>query len=43
MEVDFDDYVLALKQERKRGAARARAAGNRLPIPPRAGAAPVAA
>jgi cation diffusion facilitator CzcD-associated flavoprotein CzcO len=43
MEVDFDDYVLAVEKERKRGAARARAAGHRLPIPPRAASAAVAA
>ena len=36
MQVDFDDYVLALA--RSAGAARARrAAGHRLPVPPRAG------
>ena len=42
MQIDFDDYVVALAKERKAGAERARAAGNRLPVPPRA-AAPVAA
>jgi dimethylaniline monooxygenase (N-oxide forming) len=39
MQVDFDDYLRALAAERRRGAKRARAAGNRLPAPPRAGAA----
>jgi cation diffusion facilitator CzcD-associated flavoprotein CzcO len=43
MEVDFDDYVLATEKERRRGAARARAAGHGLPIPPRAASAAVAA
>jgi hypothetical protein len=43
MEVDFDDYVLALGKERKRGAARANAAGHRLPIPPRAASGALAA
>ena len=32
MEVDFEDYVLALKQERRRGERRAAAAGNAHPI-----------
>jgi Flavin-binding monooxygenase-like len=36
MEVDFDDYLHALRQERKAGRQRAQAAGNRLPVPPRA-------
>jgi cation diffusion facilitator CzcD-associated flavoprotein CzcO len=43
MEVDFDDYLADLAKERKRGAERAAAVGNRLPVPPRAGAEPVAA
>jgi len=34
MEVDFDDYLLALRQERRRGERRAGAAGNPLPIRP---------
>jgi hypothetical protein len=34
MQVDFDDYVLALKRERRRGERRAAAAGNPLPIRP---------
>jgi dimethylaniline monooxygenase (N-oxide forming) len=32
MQVDFDDYLVALEKERKRGAERARAAGHRLPV-----------
>jgi hypothetical protein len=36
MQVDFDDYVAALEQERKAGAERAAAAGQALPVPPRA-------
>jgi hypothetical protein len=35
MQVDYDDYLVALDKERRRGAARARAAGHRLPVPPR--------
>jgi dimethylaniline monooxygenase (N-oxide forming) len=38
MQVDFDDYLAALARERKQGAARAAAAGHRLPVPPRAAA-----
>ena len=37
MQVDFDDYVAAVANERAAGAQRARAQGNRLPVPPRAG------
>ena len=37
MQVDFDDYVAAVAKERAAGAQRARAQGNRLPVPPRAG------
>jgi cation diffusion facilitator CzcD-associated flavoprotein CzcO len=37
MEVDFDDYLFALRREIKAGARRARAAGFRLPVPARAG------
>ncbi len=37
MQVDFEDYVLALRRERRRGAARAELAGGRLPVPPRGG------
>jgi dimethylaniline monooxygenase (N-oxide forming) len=40
MQVDFDDYLAALARERRRGARRADALGGRLPIPPRAAAAP---
>jgi cation diffusion facilitator CzcD-associated flavoprotein CzcO len=36
MEVDFEDYVLAARRERRRGARRARLTGGRLPVPPRA-------
>ncbi len=39
MQVDFDDYMADLERERKAGAARAAAAGNRLPVPPRVAAA----
>jgi dimethylaniline monooxygenase (N-oxide forming) len=38
MQVDFDDYLVAVAKERKRGAERARARGNRPPVPARAGA-----
>jgi cation diffusion facilitator CzcD-associated flavoprotein CzcO len=37
MEVDFDDYLFALRREIKAGARRARAAGFRLPVPAQAG------
>ena len=36
MQVDFDDYLVALDKERKAGAERARATGHSLPVPPRA-------
>ena len=36
MEVDFDDYLFALRRELKAGARRAREAGFRLPVGPRA-------
>jgi dimethylaniline monooxygenase (N-oxide forming) len=36
MQVDYDDYLADLAKERRRGAERARATGNRLPVPPRA-------
>jgi hypothetical protein len=36
MQVDFDRYLLDLERERVRGRERARASGNRLPVPPRA-------
>jgi hypothetical protein len=36
MQIDFDDYLVALAKERKAGAERARAQGNRLPLEPRA-------
>ena len=37
MQVDFDDYLVALDKERKRGAERARAQGNRRPVAALAG------
>jgi hypothetical protein len=40
MQVDYDDWMLATKRERKAGAARARAAGYALPVPPRAATVP---
>ena len=43
MEVDFDDYLYALRRELKAGAARARAAGSRLPVAARAQAVATAA
>jgi dimethylaniline monooxygenase (N-oxide forming) len=36
MQVDFDAYLYELAQEQKAGAGRARAAGHRLPVAPRA-------
>jgi dimethylaniline monooxygenase (N-oxide forming) len=36
MQIDFDDYLVALAKERKAGEERARAHGNRPPVPPRA-------
>jgi dimethylaniline monooxygenase (N-oxide forming) len=36
MQVDFDDFLAALAKERRRGEERARQAGHRLPIAPRA-------
>ena len=36
IQVDFDDYLHELERERRAGAARARAAGFPLPVPPRA-------
>jgi cation diffusion facilitator CzcD-associated flavoprotein CzcO len=36
MQVDFDNYLYAMNKELKAGAARARAAGFRLPVAPRA-------
>jgi len=38
MQVDFDDYLAALEREQRAGAARAAAAGGRLPVPRRADA-----
>ncbi|HEY2839904.1 MAG TPA: NAD(P)-binding domain-containing protein [Pirellulales bacterium] len=35
MQVDFDPFLKSLKREQRRGARRARAAGNRLPVAPR--------
>jgi cation diffusion facilitator CzcD-associated flavoprotein CzcO len=39
MQIDFDDYLFELVRERRRGGARARERGYRLPIAPRAAAA----
>ena len=36
MQVDFDSYLFELDREMRAGAERARAAGNALPIAPRA-------
>ena len=36
MQVDFDDWMLATRRERRAGEARARAAGHVLPVAPRA-------
>jgi dimethylaniline monooxygenase (N-oxide forming) len=36
MQVDFDTYLYELDRERRAGAQRAAAAGNRLPVAPRA-------
>ena len=33
IQVDFEDYLLAMAKERRRGEDRARAAGHRLPVP----------
>jgi dimethylaniline monooxygenase (N-oxide forming) len=38
MEVDFDDYLFALRRELKAGGRRAREAGFRLPVAPSGGA-----
>src|SRR4051794_10967494 len=38
MQVDYDDYLLDLEKELKRGRERAQRAGKPLPVPPRAGA-----
>jgi len=38
MQIDFDDYLYDLEKERRAGADRARAAGFRLPVAPRAAA-----
>jgi cation diffusion facilitator CzcD-associated flavoprotein CzcO len=43
MQVDFDNYLYDLGKEIKAGAARARTAGFRLPVQPRAGVAEAAA
>ena len=37
MQVDFEDYVLGVRRERRRGERRAARAGHRLPVPARAG------
>jgi hypothetical protein len=42
MQVDFDDYLVALDKERRAGAERAAARGHALPVPPRAAAAVMA-
>jgi len=34
MQVDFDDYVLAIRRERRRGERRAALAGHALPVAP---------
>jgi len=36
MQIDFDDYMLALRRELRGGRRRARRTGNRLPVTPRA-------
>jgi hypothetical protein len=38
MQVDFHPFMRQLRRELRQGAARARALGNRLPVPARAGA-----
>jgi hypothetical protein len=38
MQVDYDDYLLDLDRELKRGRERARHAGRPLPVPPRTAA-----
>jgi hypothetical protein len=38
MQVDYDDYLLDLDKELRRGRERAAKAGRPLPVPPRAGA-----
>jgi dimethylaniline monooxygenase (N-oxide forming) len=43
MQVDYDDFMLELEREFKRGRARARERGFALPVEPRAGAGTVAA
>ncbi len=40
IQVDFDTYLFDLRRERRRGAARAAAAGRTLPVPARAAASP---
>jgi hypothetical protein len=39
MQVDYDDYLLDLEKELRRGRERAQRAGRPLPVPPRAAAA----
>jgi hypothetical protein len=39
MQVDYDDYLLDLEKELRRGRERAQHAGRPLPVPPRAAAA----
>ena len=39
IQVDYDDYLYALSQERRQGAQRARTRGLALPVQPRAGSA----
>ncbi|HVL31375.1 MAG TPA: NAD(P)-binding domain-containing protein [Solirubrobacteraceae bacterium] len=43
IQVDFDRYLYELRAERRRGARRARAAGNALPVPARVAGAPAVA
>ena len=43
MQVDYDDFMLDLERETKRGRSRARERGWSLPVPPRAQAAPATA
>jgi hypothetical protein len=38
MQVDYDDYLLDLEKELRRGRERAAKAGRPLPVPPLAGA-----
>jgi hypothetical protein len=42
MQVDYDDYLLDLEKELRRGRERAQQAGRPLPVPPRVAAATAA-